>query len=366
MSIPTVQTIRDQIIGYIQSRLGQTVPLFPRSFIYVLASAVAGVLALAYRFAQWCLDQTQPATCNEFWLGIWAGRYNVPRANAVAAVLTLTATGSPDGTSIPAGTQWVTSAGLVYQQNAAVPIAGGSATVTVTCLTPGASGNQANGTTLTLVSPIAGITNTATVASTVTQGVDQESVASWRSQVMNRIAYRPQGGAVPDYVIWALEVPDVAAAFIGQPGGGTVNVYPLAALTGISRLPSGALVSAVDAYIEDPIRKPIGANVVTLTATERSCAVTITSATIGGAVLTAGQKSSIEAAITTALYAAYPKQYPDQPNPTDTIDVGLVWDALRAYGATATGVTINISGIGGGPYTLPIGEIVKPGVYTWA
>lgn len=366
MSIPTVATIRDQIIGYTQSRLGQTVPLFQRSFIYVMATAVAGVLALAYRFADWCLQQTQPSTCNEFWLGIWASRYNVPRSAAVSAVLTLTAGGSPDGTSIPAGTLWSTTSGLIYQQSAAAVIAGGVATVTVSCLTAGATGNQANGTILSLVSPVSGINNSATVASTVTSGIDRESVASWRSQVMSRIAYRPQGGAIPDYVIWALEVPGVAKAFVKSPSAGTVNVYPLAATTGISRLPSAGMLTDVYNYISDPIRKPLGVNINSLTSTERSCAVTITSATINGVALSASQKTQVETAITNALYAAYPRQYPDEPNPTDTIDIGIGWDALRAIGATAASVTINISGIGGGPYVLPIGEIIKIGAVTWA
>ena len=366
MAIPTAQTIRDQIISYTQSRLGQTVPLFTRSFIFVLASAVAGVLVLVYRFADWALKQTQPATCNEFWLGIWADRYGVPRGAAVATQLTATAGGSPDGTSIPALTNWTDPTGLVYQQTAAAVIAGGVATITVKCLTPGVSGNQANGTVLTLVAPISGVNSTATVASTVATGVDRESVSSWRSQVMIRIAYRPQGGAIPDYVGWALEVPGVAFALVKSPSAGTVSVYPIQALTGIARVPAAPLLATVQAYLNDPIRKPIAAIVNAISTTERTCAVTITGATINGAGLTTDQKNQVVAAITASLYAAYPRQYSDQANATDTIDVGMVWDSLRAISATATAVTINVSGIGGGPYVLPIGEMVAPGVFTWA
>ena len=43
-----------------------------------------------------------------------------------------------------------------------------------------------------------------------------------------------------------------------------------------------------------------------------------------------------------------------------------IWAILVAAGATATAIVIAISGIGPGPYQLPIGEIVKKGTLTWA
>lgn len=366
MTIPTFVQLRDQIIGYVEARLNQSVPRFARGFVTVLASAVAGVLGLSYRFTSWCLDQTQPSTCNEYFLGVWSDRYGVVRSPAVASVLTMAATGSPDGSTIPAGTLWSTPSGVIYQQTAIVTIAAGVASPSVTCLTVGASGNLANGSPLSLVSPVSGINPSATVASTTTTGVDRQSVADWRAEVVNRIRYKPQGGAIPDYVIWALEVPGIVKAFVKRPSPGDVNVYPLDATTGAFRLVDAPKLAEVLAYLNDPIRKPLAANVYAISPTERTCSVTITSATINGNTLSAAQKTSVETAITAALYAAYPRQYIDEPTPTDTISTGIVWTALVAIGATAAGVTINISGIGGGPYVLPIGEIIAPGVYTWA
>lgn len=365
MTIPTAATIRDQIISYVSSRLGTTVAYLTRGFVYVVASAVAGVLVLAYRFTAWCLDQTQPSTCNEFWLGVWASRYGVPRSAAVAAQLVLSVTNTI-GTTIPAGTLWATASGVVYQQLADVTTVASPDNVSVKCLTLGASGNLGNGSAISLVSPLSGVVSDAVVGSTTATGTDQESVASWRSQVMARIAYAPQGGAIPDYVQWALEVPGIAAAFVSG-GGGNVNVYTVVALTGTARVPGAPKLAEVLAYLNDPVRKPIAANVYAPAPTERTCATTITGATINGNVLSAAQKQSVQDAVDASLYAAYPRQYPDQPAPTDTIDIGTAWDALRAIGATATSVTINISGIGGGPYVLPIGEIIKPsGAITWA
>jgi uncharacterized phage protein gp47/JayE len=365
LTIPAVSTIRDQIISYTQTRLGQNIPMLSRAFIFVMATAVAGVLVLSYYFANWCLDQTQPATCNEFWLQIWGDRYGVTRDAAVAAQLTLTATGS-DGSTIPSGQLYTDPNSVVYQVTALATIAGGTATVSVTCLTAGIIGNQANGTAMALVSPLSGINSSAVVASTVLDGVDRESVAQFRSEVLNRIANKPQGGAVPDYVIWSLQVPGVVKVFVKRTGSNDVTVYALDALTGAGRVADAPTLAALLAYLNDPIRKPLAANVYTLAPTERTCAVTVTTATINGSALTTAQQNSVVAAITTALYAAYPRQYPDDPNPTDTVSTAIVWNALLAIGATAASVTINISGIGGGPYVLPIGEIVAPGAFVWA
>jgi uncharacterized phage protein gp47/JayE len=264
---------------------------------------------------------------------------------------------------------WQNIDGIIYQQTADVTIIGGVAAPIITCLTLGTAGNLADGAPLTLVSPVAGIVSDAVVdtSGTITAGIDLQSVADWRAEVMTRIRYRPQGGAVPDYIIWALEVPGIIKAFVKSPAPGDVNVYPLIALTGAARVPAALKLAEVLAYLTDPIRKPLAANVYALAATERTCAVTITSATINGSALSAAQKQSVQDASDAALYASYPRQYPDEPAPTDTISTGIIWAALVAIGATATGVTINISGIGGGPYVLPLGEIIKPnGVITWA
>ena len=377
MTIPTIAEIEAQLITSIEGKIGQTIPSFARAFFRVLAKAVAGVMSLTYRFAAWCLDQTQPATANEFWLTIWGDRYGVVRDPSVAARIDLTATGV-DGSPLPAGTLWQSSGGLIYSQEASGVVGSGypsgTVGVIVACLTRGDSGNLGPGATLTLVSPVTGIDSAATTGATETDGEDQQTLEAYRAEIINRIRYRPQGGAIPDYVIWAREVPGVVAAFVTG-GGGTVTVYPLVNITGfaddgitpVPRVADAPKIAEVDAYLEDPIRKPIGVNVVTLAATERTCAVTITTATIAGGALSADQKQSVQDAVTTALYAAYPRQYPDQVDPTDTVSVALVWDALLAIGATAASITINISGIGGGPYVLPIGEIIKiSGAITWA
>lgn len=363
MTIPTIAEIEAQEITAVEGAIGQTIPSFARAYFRVQAKSHSGVLSLVYRFAKWCLDQTQPETANEFWLTIWGDRYGVTRQASVAARLTASATGV-NGTEIPAGTLWQTSAGVVYSQETLVTISGGTSSITIGCLTRGAASNLGNGIVLTTVSPVAGIDNTATTTATLTTGEDRQALEEFRAEVIDRIRYRPQGGAIPDYVIWAREVAGIVKAFVVG-GGGDVTVYPLIATTGASRIPGAPKIAEVLAYISDPIRKPIGANVYVSAPTERTAAVTITG--LASSQDLAQVKANIQTALEAYFYAAYPRQYDDEVDPTDYVSVAPIWSAIYANGATATAVTLSISGIGGGPYTLPIGEIIKiSGAITWA
>lgn len=132
ITIPTITQIAAQIIADIETKIGQTVPTLPKAFYRVLAYAQAGVIVLQYRFAAWIYLQIFAQTADEEALVRIGEQYGIFRAPAVAAVLTVTATGAND-TVIPATTLW-TSNGTVYQQGAAVAIAGGTASVQVTCL----------------------------------------------------------------------------------------------------------------------------------------------------------------------------------------------------------------------------------------
>lgn len=89
---------------------------------------------------------------------------------AVAAVLTISLIGTT-GTVVPLGTRWKIGT-RYYAQNAAVTLAPGVATATITAEVAGAAGNLNNGNALELVAPISGLFGAAIIASTVTPGTD--------------------------------------------------------------------------------------------------------------------------------------------------------------------------------------------------
>ncbi len=357
---PTIAAIRSQIITDIEGAIGQTVPILPKAFVRVLATALSGPVALFYSLVGWLYRQISPVTCERAMLLYWGQRYNILPKEASASLLGITITGV-DETLCPAGTLWYSADnGLVYQQIADATISGTTQTAQVECMKTGEDGNLTAADILTLPSPVAGITSAA-VDSVVDAGVDAEETEDYRLRILTRMRYQSIIGTAGGYISAALECEGIVKAF-AEESGGDVVVYPLQGTTGATRVPNAGAIAAVEDYLQSTERRPLAVNVYAQATTERTVAITIT----GLSPSDAATKAAIEAAIDEYLYAAYPRQYDDELAPTDYVSVGAIWAIVVAAGATATAITISISGIGGGPYQLPIGEIVAPGVLTWA
>lgn len=360
ISIPTVAQIRDQIISDIEAKIGQTIPALPKAFFRVLATALAGAMALLYRFGAWAYDQIFPQTAGAEALALIGEQYGIVRLPAVAAVLTATATGV-NTTVIPSGTLWQ-AGGIVYQQTADATIAVGVATVTVEALTTGDASNQAVSSTISLTSPIAGVDSDATVAGTTTTGEDAESIELYRARIIQRLQTRPQGGATPDYIAWALEVPGIVKAFAFRTDDGEVTVYPLVSLTG-TRIPDAGKLAEVEAYVSDTSRRPLCANVLAEAMTERTMAITVTAIQPDNT----DTRQAAEDAWTAYFLRAFPQQYADESLPTNLVSLaGLYAEALGA-GVRSVTMTMTINGAGSPAesYTLLDNEIIKIGAVTW-
>ena len=360
VTIPTTAEIRDQIISDIEGKLSITVPALPKAFIRVLATALAGVQSLAYRFGLWIYKQIFAATADEAALILRGAQYGLSRSPAVRAVLTAEATGT-NGTQIPAGTLWVgDDNSLVYQQAETAEIAGGTAAIIVECLTAGDDGNLSVDDTMKIGSPIAGIDDTATVTGTTTTGEDQETIESFRAQVMEREKNKPQGGAAPDYVGWALEVPGIVKAFAHRISAGYATVYPMIALTG-DRIPDAAKREEVLAYLSDLIRKPLQSTPVVEPMSEIVFDIEIADL----APNTATIKTAIEVALAVYLLTRYPRQYPNEPNATDVVSAAALSGISIDVGAAELTLTMKV---GGSPFpskTLAAGQLAILGTVTW-
>ena len=232
---------------------------------------------------------------------------------AVATVISATATGI-NGTPFPAGTNW-TYGGAQYQQSATVVIAGGVAALSLICQTPGSAGNIGNGTVLQIGSPIAGADGTATVTATTTVGTDAETMNAFRTRVQTAMATPPQGGAAPDYVNQALASGQgIMKAWAFRIAAGFVGVYILPAPGNATALPSSPQIANVQSYMNDTRRRNLNANVIVYAPT-----VLTLNLTLSGMGMSAAQQAQAQTDITTYLLAAFPRQYPDQANPTDWI-----------------------------------------------
>jgi Uncharacterized homolog of phage Mu protein gp47 len=359
----TIAEIKAEIISDLEGETGQTTPIFKRAFNRVLATALAGVVALLHRRILWGYRQIFTDTCDEEALAYKEARYGITPSPSVAAILVATISGDEGATS-PAGTLWTCADnGLAYLQSFDATISGGIASAQVECLTLGALSTLATGAALSLVSPLAGITG-AVVASSSLDGQDADTLEERRAQVRAREQRTDEIGTVGYYISKALEVSGVAFARVSRNAGGDVDVYPLAALSGPARVPGSTLLATIQAYLQDLSRRPLCANIYALASVERTASVVIT----GLSPSDATTKANITAAINAYLYARLPRQYTDDPESTDWISVGDLWAIISANGAVATGVTLTVSGIGSGvmSYQLPIGEIVAPGGVSFA
>lgn len=362
IEVPTAKELSDKVLSDLEGAVGQTSPILPKAFLRILAVAIGGVLALLLRIVKWTYQQIFVPTADEEALFLRGQEYSMGPIPGVAAVLETQIIGTPD-TVVPAGTIWTGDNGLAYSQDylSTIGIAG-TVNSRFTCLEIGVAGSIAGGGLLAVASPLSGVDG-ASVISILTEGEDQETTEQFRARLSLRIAGQPQGGSAADYVRWAMEVPGVVKAFAFRTAAGEVTVYPLEATSGTARIPAAGKISEVDAYIDHPERRPLTADVITAAMTQRTADFTITTLNPGDD----STKLAITNEITRYLYAAYPKQYPDETDPTNVVSVSAIQGIISSAGASAASVTMTVSGTGAATrYELGNAEIITLGTITWA
>jgi uncharacterized phage protein gp47/JayE len=124
---------------------------------------------------------------------------------------------------------------------------------------PAQAGNRVAGQSLSLVSPIAGVSATA-LAGDLVGGADLEDDDALRVRLLARIQNPPQGGAAADYIAWALQVPGVTRAWCypEEMGIGTVTVR-FVRDNDASPIPDAGEVAAVQTAID--AHRPVTAHV---------------------------------------------------------------------------------------------------------
>jgi uncharacterized phage protein gp47/JayE len=259
---------------------------------------------------------------------------------------------------------WASQDGQVYQQVAAVQFAGGVATAAIFALEPGEAGRRENADELSLAAPLPGVTREGTVTSTTQQGHDEEPLEDFRSRILFRQAARPQGGAKPDYIMWATEVPGIAEAYVDSPTPGVVNVYPLLEVVDpVNRIPGGPELADVTAYLNEDIRRPLGPiTIQALAFSELEFDVDISNLSPNNAET----RDAIRNAITDYFYGRRPKLFDDDANPRNTISAAQI--TRVAIDAGAEVATVDLKNAGGTSitsYALEPYEVCALRALTW-
>jgi uncharacterized phage protein gp47/JayE len=184
--------------------------------------------------------------------------WNTPRRSPTAGIGNVLVSSSLE-VIIPAGTEVTVDGSVRWMTTAPVTVAAGvnGTSIPVTAEVTGAAGNLAASTTLTLVSPIAGVTSIVVDDNGLAGGADLENVEAWRARIIANIRSPASGGSMADYQKWATAA---GAPYVNVvPGWLGTNTVGVVVLMPGPTVPTPAQIAAIQAYV-DGVR-PVRANV---------------------------------------------------------------------------------------------------------
>ena len=223
---PTLQEVVDRIEQDMMTRIDGASSMLRRSILRVLARIYAGAVHLLYGYLEFIKNQLFATNADTEYLELHGSEYGISRKSATNATGIVVVTGTA-GILVPAGTQLESPDGKIYETVADATIGGvGLVNVSVISVEFGYEVNQSAAVILTFISPIIGVTTTATIdLNGLTGGVDEENDDDLRDRILQRKRFPPYGGTENDYEQWALEIPGVTRAWAipGHCGAGTVG-----------------------------------------------------------------------------------------------------------------------------------------------
>lgn len=259
---PSLDDLVERVRADLRAELNITA-ILRRSFLSAIGRAVAGVAHTLHGHLKEISKQAFPDQATDVYLQRWGSIYGINQKAATFTQLAISGTGI-DGSALAAGTVFQIDSGLTYEVDTSVTVGVGFPTgtyeATITAVTAGAGSNLANGETVVLQSPVAGIDTEAVVDSTIVEGEDVESESSQQERIVARIQFPPAGGKPTDYIAWARSVAGVTRAWVlpGNRGQGTVDVTFVEDDDTVTIIPSAPEVAAVQAYINT--QKPVTAD----------------------------------------------------------------------------------------------------------
>jgi len=243
---PTVAELNANIIAQLEGELAQTIPIFPKAFLRVIAKVLAGVVIILFKYAGFIFLQLFVAYASMEWTTINGKRVRplvewgrligigdpIPavQAELVVSVPVTTQTGS-----LKAGAKLIReSTRVVYEVQADVPLNAASVQARIKAVSidgvdnssgAGVIGNLSPGDVVTFANTPANVGSTTTVVSTAVNGAEAETADAYRARIVAHVQKKPQGGAPAHYVEWAMQVPHVLNVYPYKGAPGTVEVY---------------------------------------------------------------------------------------------------------------------------------------------
>lgn len=392
LETPTINSLRDTILGQIETALSSTLPAFlPKAFTRVLAKALAAVVLILYKYGGFIFLQMfvrhasdQPTEINGQTvtpLQEWGELVGIgPPGSGTRAELRIDVTVTNQMGVLPSGAALTnTDNGVTYITLAAVPLDASVVQVTIRARADqsntggvGAIGNLDPGDTVQFVNPQPNVAQAATVDSQTVTGANLERTGAYRQRVLDKFQKRPQGGAYADYEQWGEEAEGIINVYPYTGDPGEVDVYSEATVSSSGNpdgIPTPAQLQAVLDLINFDqnglaTRRPANAWVNSLPITRTGFDVVV------DGIAGVGDLGQVQANITTLITNFFFGSEPfivglSVPPRTDIITrtriSSLVEDVVTAAGGTFTSVTFELNS-GGGPiesYQLGEGEKAK-------
>lgn len=300
---PSLSTIYDRIVKDFETRIDGIGTLLRRSVLKVIARVNAGAFHTLWGYLDYMSKQLFIATAEGDNLDYRTAEYGIARDSGDYAEGNATATGTT-GTTIPAGTQYQSDIGWVYETQADVTLVGGTATISLKAIVKGTDGNETAGTTLTIVNPLEDIDTTATVgADGLIGGTDEETDDDLRERALLKKRNAPHGGAEHDYKNWMLEYSGVTRAWVFPlyMGLGTVGCA-FVRDNDISIIPTETQQEEVKDYLEEHTDPITGETVgIPVTALPGLFMIDLTALTIDFTIKVYPNTSAVQTAIQSQL-----------------------------------------------------------------
>jgi uncharacterized phage protein gp47/JayE len=279
LQIPTTGEIRDNIVAQLEAALNQSIPLLPKSFLRVIAGALAGIVVTLYKYGGFISLQMLVATATiadtvingrtvsplKFW-GRLVG-IGEPAA-ATQAELTVDIAVTNQSGFIPSYTPLLQpDNGVTYITIGSTALDAPTVQATIRASSDqsggdgsGVQGNLPLGATVSFANPLPNVSRDTVVAAQTVTGADGETAEAYRQRVFDRFAKRPQGGAYADYEQWAEEPAGVLNAYPYTSGTcpGQVDVY-IESATEPDGIPTTAQLQEALDSINQADRRPAGA-----------------------------------------------------------------------------------------------------------
>lgn len=388
----TSQEVADLIVASLEAKLGQTVPLLPKSFIRVLSKVLGAVFVLLYKYsASISLQMFVQTASNEdievngvtinplrFWGRLLGAGDPVA---ATSAQLTVEITVNSQVGQLLSGTQLVGAKnGVVYLTQSTINLNAPLVYVDVVAVSDqsggngeGAIGNLEIGDTVSFVNgPLTTNPDTVVTALVVT-GADAEDTEVYRQRILDRAQKRPEGGAYSDYELWGEETAGIVSIYPYTsecPGQVDVYVEATEASSGSADgIPTTAQLEAVRGSINLDVlglatRRPVGSLVNTFPISRKVADITVLGLDVENTARTQNSiQSSLEAYfLTLEPYIEGLSVLPKKDKVAVTTIAGIVDDIVREEGGVFTGVTLRLDTVIYNLYALAEGEKTKLGV----